>query len=400
MINIDPKKIDELLNRGVQDVLPSRDALRAKLLSGKKLKIYLGIDPTSPLVHIGHISTFNKLRQFQELGHEVVVLVGDFTAIAGDPDKTETRNILSDDQIKENMETYKSQISKIINFEGENAATFVRNSEWLSKLDFRQVLELASKFTVQQMLERDNFQKRIANQTPIRLHEFLYPLMQGYDSVSMNVDVELGGNDQLFNMMAGRTLMREMNNKEKFVVTGKLITDSSGKKIGKTDGNAWSLSLKPIDVFGKIMANPDGTIIQCFEQLTNMSLEDIEVKRLDLENGINPMELKKELAHKIVSQYYSEKDADQAKEYFEKTFQEKDTSEVKEARYDVGSQSVSEVIVGLGFASSKTQAKSLIEQGAVEMNGKKVETDKEKIENNSIFKVGKKNIVKLIFDNE
>jgi tyrosyl-tRNA synthetase len=398
MITTDETKINELLTRGVQDILPGKNELKAKLMSGQRLKVYLGIDPTSPVVHIGHVSTFRKLRQFQDLGHEIIVLVGDFTAIAGDPDKTEARTLLTEEQIIENMQTYKEQISRIIKFDGENPATFVRNSEWLSKLTFKEVVGLASHFTVQQMMERDNFQKRLAAQTPIKLHEFLYPLMQGYDSVALDVDVELGGNDQLFNMMFGRTLLKDIKGKEKFVMTGKLIVDSSGKKIGKTDGNAWNFTLEPSDVYGKLMANPDTTIIQCFEQLTDTPAEVISEKKKEIENGKNPMELKKELAFKIIEQYYSKDEAEKAQNYFEELFQKKDLNIAQEKKFSGLPHSLDELIKELGFASSNTQIKNLIDAGAVEINGVKVTSIKITLPNKFTLKVGKKNIVNVIYE--
>ena len=397
-ISTNESQIEEFLSRGVQDILPGKEELRKKLLSGQKLKIYMGIDPTSPVVHIGHISTFNKLRQLQEMGHEIVVLVGDFTAIAGDPDKTEARQILTDEDILKNMETYKEQLSRIIKFDGENPASFRRNSEWLSKLTFKDVINLSSHFTVQQMLERDNFQKRMSSQTPIRLHEFLYPLMQGYDSVALEVDLELGGNDQLFNMMFGRTLMKDLKGKEKFVMTGKLLVDGDGKKIGKTTGNAWSFALEPSDIYGKIMSGPDATTIQCFEQLTNLSMDEIRSKEEELKNGRNPIELKKELAYKIIAQYFSIDDAEKAQEYFVKTFQNKDVSEVKEITLSKKPLNIVDLIIELGLTSSKTQVKTLIDQGAIEINEQKISSSNHSLDNEFVLKVGKKNFMKIKFN--
>lgn len=397
MVDTNAKKIDEVITRGVENVLPTPEKLKQQLLSGKKLKVYLGIDPTSPIVHLGHISIFRKLKQFQDLGHEIIVLVGDFTAISGDPDKTETRTILSNKEVLQNMSTYKDQLSRIIKFDGDNPASFVRNSEWLSKLTFKDVVELASHFTVSQLLERDNFQKRLQNQTPIRLHEFLYPLMQGYDSVHLEVDLELGGNDQLFNMMFGRTLLRDIKNKEKFVMTGKIIADSSGKKIGKTTGNAWNFTLHPNEVYGKLMASPDSTIIQCFEQLTDLDMQSIKTKAIELDEGRNPIELKKELAYSIVSLYYSNAEAQIAQNYFEQTFQEKNSTELKTIEIARAS-SIDSLVKDLGFVTSKSHFKQLMDQGAIEIDGIKVTSLTTVLPRQFILKVGKKNIVKIIIN--
>ena len=214
----------------MEHVYPSRDVLRERLVHGPPLTVYLGIDPTADFIHMGHALMLKKLAELQRLGHHVVMLIGDFTAMIGDPtDKTATRTKLTREQVKENCQRYKDQASRILSFEGDNPAELRFNSEWLSKMSFADVVELASHFTVQQMMERDMFEKRMQEGKPIHLHEFLYPLMQGYDSVAMDVDLEVGGNDQTFNMLAGRTLMREIKQKEKFVLTGRLLADASGK---------------------------------------------------------------------------------------------------------------------------------------------------------------------------
>ena len=245
-ISSDQIKINELLTRGVENIYPKPEFLKERLESGDKLKIYLGIDPTGPTLHLGHVSSMIKLRQFQNLGHQVILLIGSFTAMIGDPtDKMAVRKQLTREQVLQNCKNYLDQASVILNFEGANPAQVKYNDEWLGKLNFHEVIELASHFTVQQMLERDMFEKRINDGKPVHLHEFLYPLMQGYDTVAMDVDGEVGGNDQTFNMLAGRTLLKQMKNKEKFVITTRLLVDSQGSKMGKTTGNMIALADSP-----------------------------------------------------------------------------------------------------------------------------------------------------------
>ena len=238
----DHQQIEHFLTRGVEKVFPSADFVQARLKEGKPLTMYLGIDPTGPSLHLGHIVALRKLRQFQDLGHKVILLIGDFTGMIGDPsDKSATRQRLTRKEVLQNAKLYKTQASKILRFSGKNAAVLKYNSKWLAKLSFEDVVELAAHFTVQQMMARDMFDRRMKENKPISISEFMYPLMQGFDSVAMKTDGEIGGNDQTFNMLAGRTLMKEMHHKEKFVVTMKLLVDATGKKMGKTEGNMITL---------------------------------------------------------------------------------------------------------------------------------------------------------------
>jgi tyrosyl-tRNA synthetase len=266
----DAEKIREFLYRGVETVLPSRDFVQSRLVSGDQLTVYLGIDPTGPTLHIGHSIPIRKLAQLQKLGHKIILLVGDFTAQIGDPtDKMAARVVLTPDQIAENLKQYKQQASKLLSFEGENAAEFKLNSEWLGKMKFADVLSLASKVTVQQMLERDMFKKRMDEGKPIYVHEFMYPLMQGEDSVQLMVDGEIGGNDQVFNMLVGRDLLKE-HNKDKFIMSVKLLADPNGKKMGKSEGNMITLEDSADSMFGKIMSWTDGMIVGGFELCTDI----------------------------------------------------------------------------------------------------------------------------------
>ncbi|NQV90203.1 tyrosine--tRNA ligase, partial [Candidatus Uhrbacteria bacterium] len=298
-VSTDTQKIEQLLTRGVENVYPSREFLEARLKEGKQLSLYLGIDPTGPDLHIGHSIQLRKLKQFQDLGHRIILLIGDFTGMIGDPtDKSSARVRLTRDQVLKNAERYKEQAGRILDFDGENPVEVKYNSEWLGKMSFADVVELASNFTVQQMLERDMFDNRMKEGKPIYMHEFMYPLMQGQDSVSMDVDGEVGGNDQTFNMLAGRTLMKAVSGKEKFVVTDKLLADPTGKKMGKSEGNMITLADSSDEMFGKIMSWTDGMIVTGFEILTE---EDFEAVQKELDEGTNPRELKARLARAIVT---------------------------------------------------------------------------------------------------
>ncbi len=263
--------VKAFLERSVESVYPDLGTVERALSSGKRFRIYSGIDPTGPTLHLGHLIWLRKLAELQKMGHEVIMLIGDFTAMIGDPtDKGAARVRLTRAQVLANCKQYKKQASKFISFTGKNPAKLVFNSKWLAKMSFSDVVDLASHFTVQQMSERDMFEKRLKEGKPVYLHEFLYPLMQGYDSVAMDVDMEIGGNDQTFNMLAGRTLLREMKGKEKFVITMQLLTDTSGKKMGKSEGNMLTFDDAPEEMYGKVMSWTDGMILPGFRLCTDV----------------------------------------------------------------------------------------------------------------------------------
>lgn len=368
----DTKKIDELLARGVENIYPNKEFLEARLKEGKQLTLYTGYDPTAPTLHIGHAITMMKLRQFQDLGHKVIMLIGDFTGMIGDPtDKGSARVQLTRKEVMANCKEYKKQASSILDFKGANAVEVRYNSAWLGKLKFADILELTSHFTVQRMLERDMFEKRTQEEKPIYIHEFLYPVMQAYDSVAMNVDGEVGGNDQTFNMLAGRDLMKELKKKEKFVVTTKLLVDASGVKMGKSEGNMVALSDTPEDMFGKIMSWTDGMIRNGFELCTRVPMEEIEEIEKSLKNGANPRDAKLRLAREIVAQFLGKAAARKAEEYFVNTFAKKhapdEMPEVKPSAYDITA-----LLVEAGVCASKGEARRVIDQGGVKINDKKV----------------------------
>lgn len=384
---LDREKIKNTLERGVSAIYPSHKSLGAVLTSGKKLRIYTGIDPTGAL-HIGHMVILRKMRQFQDLGHEVIILIGDFTAQIGDPtDKLSSRKVLSIKEIEENAKNYKKLIGKILDTKKTNCK-FMRNQEWSNKLKPTDMINLASNFTVQQLIERDMFQERIKNNREIRLNEFLYPIFQAYDSVAMNVDLEIGGNDQIFNMLAGRSLMKKLKNKDKFVLATKLLTDGLGSKMGKTEGGAILLNDDPSDIFGKVMSFPDSMILIGFEILTDNKITKI----------VNPRDAKAGLAYDIVRQLYSAKIAKKAEDNFNKQFRDKEVPDNIEKIKIFGSFDPATLLVNLKAVHSKSQARRLVEQGGVKIDGAKI-TDPNAviaIRKDMIIQVGKRGYWKIV----
>jgi tyrosyl-tRNA synthetase len=397
-INTNPEKIEKFLTRGVENIYPNKEFVKKQLLSGKKLKMYLGIDPTGPTLHMGHAVPLKKLKEFQELGHEVILLIGDFTAMIGDPtDKAAVRKALTRKQVLNNCKLYKKQASTFLKF-GMGGAQLKYNSSWLAKMKFADVVNLASKMTVQQMIERDMFQERIKNNKPVYLHEFLYPLMQGYDSVSMNIDGEIGGNDQTFNMLTGRNLMKEMLNKEKFVIVTKLLEDPNGKKMGKTEGNMISMLDDEFEMFGKVMSWTDGMILPALEICTNVSDEDIEKYKKELEKGTNPRDIKIILAKEIIKIYYGQEKADKAEKNFIETFQKGGLPENMEEIKVENGKSLIDLLVEKKIVSSKTDFRRLVTENAVSnaVSGEKITDVNFKIHSEITLKVGKKRFVKII----
>ncbi|MFA6537466.1 MAG: tyrosine--tRNA ligase [Patescibacteria group bacterium] len=389
------ERIAEIINRGVENVYPSKDFLQELLNSDKKLILYLGIDPTGPSLHLGHAISLMKLAQFQKLGHKIIMLIGSFTAMIGDPtDKMATRQPLTREQVLTNCEKYKEQASALISFTGDNPAEIKFNSDWLDKLNFKEIVELASNFTVQQMLERDMFENRINEGKPIGLHEFLYPLMQGYDSVAMDVDGEIGGNDQTFNMLAGRTLLKSLKNKEKFVLTTKLLTDSSGKKMGKSEGNMLRLDDSASDKFGKVMSWSDDMIINGFKLCSFESDEKISEIEKSLEAGKNPRDLKLLLAESIVKIYHGESEAKKQVENFINTFSKGEKPQNIE-EFSLAGKSLVEVLVESGLVSSKADAKRNIEQNGVKINDIVCSDPNKTVASGDVIQKGKRFFVKI-----
>ncbi len=373
-IDTDQKKIEEILSRGVEEIYPKKKTLEDLLLSGKKIRLYVGVDPTGKDLHIGHAIQFRKLKQFQELGHEVILLIGSFTAMIGDPtDKGAARKQLTKKEVLANAATYKRQAGKILRFTGKNPVKIMFNDKWLSKMNFSDVLELSSHFTVQQMSERDMFAKRMRAGKPVYLHEFMYPLMQGYDSVAMNVDLEIGGNDQMFNMLAGRTLMKSMKGKGKCVMTLRLLTNDEGKKMSKSEGGFVALTDKSEEMYGKIMAMSDDVILTYFEIATDVPLDEIEGMKLQLEKGTNPRDLKARLAREIVTIFHDAASAEQAEKHFDSVFRSKEIPDDM-PEYTLSAEiGIIDALVQAELVSSKSEARRMIQQKAVKIDGVVVE---------------------------
>ncbi len=397
----DEKRIDEVLERGVLvEFLPTKKEFKAALMSGKKLRFYIGADPTAKALHLGHAQNLMVLESFRRLGHEVIFLIGDFTGMIGDPsDKSSARVKQTREEVEANFKTWKKQVKNILNFDdAENPVQIKYNSEWLGKLDFAQAIELASNFTVQQMLERDMFEKRLQGGRPIYLHEFFYPLMQGYDSVVMDVDVELCGTDQIFNALAGRTLMQKLKKKDKFVIVNKLLADEkTGLLMSKSNGTGVFLDLAANDLFGAIMAQTDGMLKPLFLGCTWLSLDEIN-ELLQLEN---PRDAKVRLAFEITKIYHGKEAAEKAQQDFENKFSKKD-AEIEAAEMKVAEgESLIEKLVEEGLAQSNGDAKRKIKQGGVSLAGEKVTQIDYQFspeDEGKILKVGKKDFRKLSFE--
>ena len=386
MINTNFEQIENVLTRGVEKIYPSREALERVLLSGKKLRIYNGIDPTGKL-HIGHLVILKKLRRFQDLGHEIIILIGDFTATIGDPTgKGTARKPLIRSQVLKNAKNYKKQIGKILDIK-KSSVRFLYNEKWSNKLKPADLLEIFSYFTVARLLERDMFQERIKEGRDILLHEFVYPVFQAYDSVIMDVDLEIGGNDQMFNMMRGRDLMKKMKNKEKFVIALKLLTDPTGKKMGKTEGNFVALDDSPKEIFGKIMSWPDKMVPLGFELLTNLPSPEI-----------NPREAKIKLAKEIITICHNQKAADLAEKEFSNVFKEGGLpSKIPGSAIKEKTLSILDLLVRTKLAASKSEAKRLILQKGVKIDGQ-IQDDWQKIigiKKGQVLQIGKRKFAKI-----
>jgi tyrosyl-tRNA synthetase len=380
-------KIDEVLTRGVAQVLPDKKGLH-DLMAKQKIKLYQGFDPSMPSLHLGNFVGLVKLRQFQKLGHEVIFLVGDFTGMIGDPtDKLATRPKLTREQVLENAKAWKAQASMLLDFEGNNPAKIMFNSEWSDKLSAKDVVEITSNVSYAQLIERDMFQERIKKGTDIRISELLYPIFQGYDCVAMDVDLEIGGNDQLFNMMVGRTLMKAIKGKEKSVLTTKLLVDKEGNKVGKTTGNALFLDSTPEKFYAGVMSFPDETILLGFELLTECPLTGLEEKIKK-----SPMMEKKRLAFEIVKLLWGEGSAKSAEKDFETTFQEK--APIFDIKVMSG-KSLSETVSPYTTLGSISDAKRLIKQNAVDVNNKTVTDPKYKVCVGDEIKVGERTFLKV-----
>ena len=365
--------------------------------------MYWGIDPTGSQIHLGHSVPLRKMRAFQDAGHHVILLIGSFTAMIGDPSgRDEMRQALTADDVKRNFETYIEQAKKILDMKKLEVRY---NHEWLEKLSFKDILGLTSHFTVQQMLHRDMFAKRIKEDAPISVTEFMYPLMVGYDSVMLDVDVELGGNDQLFNMLAGRTLQTAFGKKDKFVLTTKLIDGTDGRKMSKSYNNCVYLTDKPDDMYGKLLSMPDTLITLYMECCTDIPMSDVHAAEKALKDGTeNPKNLKMRLAREIVTMYHSEAEAKAAEEAFENVFKNKGVPDDMPAYRTKKGESLIDALVASGLVASKSEARRLIEQGGIRVHEKTVMDvntkvgeglSQEALAQGVVVKVGKRKFIKI-----
>lgn len=404
-IKTSPKDINPILfSRYIEGIYPSKEKLSEFLKSGRKLSIYIGIDPTGPKLHLGHSTNFLLLKQFQKIGHRIIFLIGDFTARIGDPTgKLGTRKPLGQKEILRNCQGYKRQAGKILNFNSRvNPVEIKFNGRWLSKLTLEEIIKLMAKTTVGQMIKRDMFQKRIKESKEIFLNEFLYPLLQGYDSVAMKVDIETGGNDQTFNMMVGRELVKDYLGREKIVLTTKLLINPKTQKklMSKSEGNFVALDDPPEQMFGKIMALPDEVILPIFSLCTEIDDKEIETLEKALkEKKLNPKEAKNRLAKEIVSIYYGVEKAMEVSKEFNRIFSEKQLpSKMPTVSITEKELNILELLFKTKLVHSKSEAKRVLLQGGVEINQiqKKDWQELIKINEGMIIKVGKRRFVKIV----
>lgn len=395
-----PEEQLALLTSRTVEVISREELLRKLERRGGSLRVKLGMDPTAPDLHLGHTVVLHKLRQFQELGHEVIFLIGDFTGMIGDPSgRSETRKPLTAEEVAHNAETYKSQIFKIL----DSTKTQIEfNSKWLGAMSGQELIDLASRHTVARMLERDDFQKRYREGLPIGIHEFLYPLIQGYDSVILRADVELGGTDQKFNLLVGRELQRDFGQEPQVIMTVPILEGLDGvQKMSKSLGNSIGLEDPPNEMFGKVMSIPDSLLLRYYELTTPLSAEEVEDVRHNLEEGsLHPRDAKAQLGRVLVSLYHSPEAAEAAAREFDRIFRDRqlpeeiETAEISSA---AGVYLLPQVLTAAGLATSNSEARRLIRQGAVEVDGERVsEVDRElSPDKEYLVRVGKRRFKKI-----
>jgi len=403
---MDINKQLEILKQGVSDLISVED-LKKKLKEAEQedrpLRVKLGLDPTAPDIHLGHTVVLRKLKQFQDLGHEVYLIIGDFTGRIGDPSgKSKMRKQLTKEEIEANARTYEKQFSKILD---EDKTKLVFNSSWLGEMDFADVIRLSSKYTVARMLERDDFHKRYEDNKPIGIHEFFYPLMQGYDSIAIEADVELGGTDQRFNLLVGRNLQKEYGQEPQVLVMMPILEGLDGtEKMSKSLDNYIGIEDGPSEMYGKVMSIPDDLIVRYYELVTNVDVDKVKQIKEDIEvNNVNPMQHKKDLAYTIVKEYHGEAKAQEAAQEFENVFSKggmpEDIPEVEISQDDLedGELWIVKIVAATGMVDSNSEARRMIKQGAVRINEKKYEKinlDLE-VEDGMIVQIGKRRYAKL-----
>jgi len=389
-IKTDSRKIEEVLTRGVEKVLPDKEGLKS-LMQKRKIRLYLGIDPTAPKLHLGHTITLRKLQEFADLGHEAILVVGTGTVLAGDPSqRLKARLLISKREVEKNIKGWKRQLAKVLDF---SKIKIEYNGDWLLKLKLEDIIQIASNISSVKLFQREMFQRRIKMGQTVWTHETLYPLLQGYDSVFLNVDLEIGGTDQTFNMLIGRELMEKMRNKEKFVLTCPMILGIDGRAMSKTTGNCVWLEDSPGQMFGKIMSMPDNLIFDYLNLLTRLPLNEIEkMKKMNRRNA------KAKLAKEIVTIYHSPKTALLAEKEFEKVFKEKRLpTKIPEIKIKEKNLNILDLLVKTNLASSKSEAKRLVLQRGVKID-RTLKTDWQEIieiKPGQIIQVGKRKFLKI-----
>lgn len=370
-----------IIKRGTFEIISEEDLakkLEKSLTAGKPLKIKLGLDPSAPDIHLGHTVVLHKMRQFQDLGHEVIIIIGDFTGRIGDPTgRSETRKQLTEEEVKANALTYQNQIFKVLD---PDKTKVVYNSHWLGAMNFQDVVELAAKTTVARILERDDFTRRYQENQPIGLHEFFYPLMQGYDSVALEADVELGGTDQKFNLLMGRTLQKEYGQEPQIAITMPILEGLDGvQKMSKSLGNYIGINEAPEEMYGKVMSLADDLMIRYFELVTTVSLEELEEIKSSLAQGaVHPRDLKMRLARQIVYQYHGEEAAQWAEEEFKRVFQKRELPTdmpsvvINPEHLENGTIWLAKLLVEAGLVNSTSEGRRQIVQGAVRVDGERI----------------------------
>ncbi len=403
MTFLDPEKQFEIIKKGTVEIIPEDEfinKLRQSKLSNNPLKIKLGCDPSAPDLHLGHSVVLRKLRDFQDLGHSVILVIGDFTAMIGDPsERKKTRPTLTFKETRSNAETYVHQAEKVL----DTSKLEIRyNSEWLGKMNFSDVIKLAGKYTIARMLERDDFENRYKAQQPIYIHEFLYPLAQAFDSVALDADVELGGTDQKFNLLVGREIQLAYGQTPQVIATMPLLEGLDGvMKMSKSLGNYVAFEDTPEDMFGKLMSIPDSLLSKYFRLVIELPVAEIkEIERVLADSSVNPMEIKKRLGWEIVNSYYDSARADEAKEHFEKIFSRKELPEkIPVIKLQKGkSILLVDVMHKGGLVNSKSEARRLISQNAVKIDNKVITNINHEItpESEVVMKVGKRRFLKII----
>lgn len=385
--------MDDIFKRRVAKILPDQAGL-AKLTGERKIRVYLGIDPTGGQLHIGHAIGIKKLMEFAEAGHEAILLFGTGTVLVGDPSQRDSaRKTISQEEIESNIRTWQDQVKPIVDFD---KVAIRQNGEWLTKLTIQELINIASHISAVQLFKRESFTRRIDKGDTVWYHETMYPLFQGYDSVVMDVDLEIGGTDQEFNMLIGRELQKKMNAKEKFVLTTPMINGTDGQPMSKTSGNCVWLNDPPAEMFGKLMSIGDDQIIPYLELATDVPLGEVEELQKQLESGTNPKDVKQRMAWEITKLWHDEAAANRAKEEFESRFGGGELpSDIESMQVETGERDLADLLVEIGLAASKSEARRLIEQGGIRLNQNVVKDTQITVNSGDVLQAGKRRFVKL-----